>query len=184
MVPVHRRAARPFTPLHNVNINGSVPVHGRATQTSKRLYTHKKIRMPSAKAARIYREMLKGIHEADTEINRERPGRTAEEMNEIIKNEEVNAEVERLMRKARASNKHRNTLKHAARRERAKLERKAARREELYQILLDAANEIDAERDADTLTSLMGLLSVDPSEVSTEEMEKMKDMLDKLHVHA
>jgi Sec-independent protein translocase protein TatA len=125
--------------------------------------------MPTAKAARIYREMRKGIHEAENEISHEHPGRTAEEMN---------AEMERLMRKAARTSKkeHRKTLKHAARRELDDLKRKAAailkkeaRREELYQMLLHAANEIDD----DALMTLMERLSVRPREVQTEEIENM-----------
>lgn len=81
----------------------------------------------------------------------------------------------------------RKTLKNAARRhtqraqqrrkqELAELEEEAAsileeeaHREELYQMLLHAANEIDD----DNLMSLMGRLSVHPREVPTEDMEEM-----------
>lgn len=81
----------------------------------------------------------------------------------------------------------RKTLKNAARRhtqraqqrrkqELAELEEEAAsileeeaHREELYQMLLHAANEIDD----DNLMSLMGRLSVHPRDVQIEEIENM-----------
>ena len=119
---------------------------------------------------------LYGLNQPFTVVSR--TTRQSGELAHLMKEAARTLKEEKRMRKTlkNAARRHTQRAQQRRKQELAELEEEAAsileeeaHREELYQMLLHAANEIDD----DNLMSLMGRLSVHPRDVQIEEIENM-----------